>query len=731
MDSDSDDDQPATKTIDNASKVAKPDLFHGDRHKYEAWILQMDLYFLFSNVPKEKQALFAGTYLRGSAEHWAKPFMKAKLQGDDDANVFKSWEHFKGASATIFGISNEVSQAVRVIQNLRQKGSCAEYAAKFQEYAQLTDWDNVALQEMYRRGLKEEVKDELMRYSARTDSLNLLIQASIEIDDRLYERRMEKKYDGKGRYDPEFRNNNRPNIGKFRPRGQFNRYDNNRRQEPYYGAQPMELDNTQRSARPGGGRGKPGRKPMGGKKNFKCYACDKEGHIAKNCPSKNMVSRREFNFIARTSDADKENVAPHDGPQNENLEPELEEEEGLAENQQEHDLDQLYGDTAQRIIRGEIQMDLSEFISQYYDLLEAIRENPNFSRALVLQMLREVNRYQEMPDSDDDELEQNVDRLRQHASLDWTACYDDSCRVHLPEKENANWYPRAPRNERSIVGITRRPDGSFRTVVDYRRLNEITRQEPRELNMIRFSKYPTPPSTSEKPGSQEPLHAIDESDEETSYLQFMEEEIDDSEEENEATEDDTSNDEDDEPHQDLTNTEVKVQGFPTLFHIINIIQKAQDEIFPVMGNQRYLDAQALDRTLDRVRLAVWSYPLTRSAVDYKDIVRERVPIGSLFSPEGYATPDGCFVSKSMRGTVNLLKGRFHETQLHQHKNAEQVTRLAIQVKQYRDHQPTMLTWYHHNEAPPTVQSMAEEQRHITTSLQATRTWMAKNSSASW
>jgi hypothetical protein len=85
----------------------------------------------------------------------------------------------------------------------------------------------------------------------------------------------------------------------------------------------------------------------------------------------------------------------------------------------------------------------------------------------------------------------------------------------------------------------------------------------------------------------------------------------------------------------------------------------------------------------------------------------------------------------MRGTVNLLKGRFHETQLHQHKNAEQVTRLAIQVKQYRDHQPTMLTWYHHNEAPPTVQSMAEEQRHITTSLQATHTWMTKNSSASW
>jgi len=46
---------------------------------------------------------------------------------------------------------------------------------------------------MYRRGLKEIVKDELMRYRGDVDTLNALIEASIELDDKLYERSMEKR----------------------------------------------------------------------------------------------------------------------------------------------------------------------------------------------------------------------------------------------------------------------------------------------------------------------------------------------------------------------------------------------------------------------------------------------------------------------------------------------------------------------------------------------------------
>jgi hypothetical protein len=65
---------------------------------------------------------------------------------------------------------------------------------------------------MYRRGLKENVKDELIRTSEKIENLDKLIRITIEIDDNLYERAMERRYDiapyGKSSYVPYRSNNN-------------------------------------------------------------------------------------------------------------------------------------------------------------------------------------------------------------------------------------------------------------------------------------------------------------------------------------------------------------------------------------------------------------------------------------------------------------------------------------------------------------------------------------------
>ena len=47
---------------------------------------------------------------------------------------------------------------------------------------------------MYYCGLKDIVKDELMRHRARQTTLDELCQAAIEVDNRLYKRYIEKKY---------------------------------------------------------------------------------------------------------------------------------------------------------------------------------------------------------------------------------------------------------------------------------------------------------------------------------------------------------------------------------------------------------------------------------------------------------------------------------------------------------------------------------------------------------
>jgi hypothetical protein len=58
----------------------------------------------------------------------------------------------------------------------------------------LTRWDEEALKVIYRRGLKENVKDEVIRLKADLETLDNLIVETIGIDDILYERLIEKRY---------------------------------------------------------------------------------------------------------------------------------------------------------------------------------------------------------------------------------------------------------------------------------------------------------------------------------------------------------------------------------------------------------------------------------------------------------------------------------------------------------------------------------------------------------
>ena len=45
---------------------------------------------------------------------------------------------------------------------------------------------------MYRKDLKKSIKDEFIRYDDEINNLNRLIEANIELDDKLYERAMKK-----------------------------------------------------------------------------------------------------------------------------------------------------------------------------------------------------------------------------------------------------------------------------------------------------------------------------------------------------------------------------------------------------------------------------------------------------------------------------------------------------------------------------------------------------------
>jgi len=78
---------------------------------------------------------------------------------------------------------------------LTQRIFAAEYAARFQEYANLIEWDDVALMTMFRRDLKDNLKNEIMRDGRFINDMFDLIEVAIDLDDKLYKRAMKKRYD--------------------------------------------------------------------------------------------------------------------------------------------------------------------------------------------------------------------------------------------------------------------------------------------------------------------------------------------------------------------------------------------------------------------------------------------------------------------------------------------------------------------------------------------------------
>ncbi|KXL44178.1 MAG: hypothetical protein FE78DRAFT_32883 [Acidomyces sp. 'richmondensis'] len=136
---------------------------------------------------------------------------------------------------------------------------------------------------MFRRGLKDSVKDELIRDGRTNKDLDELIRTAIDLDDKLYERNMERRHDTRVR-----------GSAGYVPRRSWTTKGN----APVDKGDPMELDVTYKVKKGSDQKGKSN--PKKKREGLKCYACGKAGYIAKNCRSKNKVQRRQFNMTIGT-----------------------------------------------------------------------------------------------------------------------------------------------------------------------------------------------------------------------------------------------------------------------------------------------------------------------------------------------------------------------------------------------------------------------------------------------
>jgi hypothetical protein len=169
-----------------------------------------------------------------------------------------------------FGDIDATRTAERKLQKIRQQTSASVYASEFQQIISYLDLPDRAYIPYFEAGLKPDVKDELARID-RPDTLDKLIEIAVKIDNRINERKYERR-----------------EIDQWK-RGKshgFNRFSNGRRDrapprdnDPY-GPKPMELDATQDE------------QDERRKKNL-CFTCGEPGHRARECKQKRPYEKRQ------------------------------------------------------------------------------------------------------------------------------------------------------------------------------------------------------------------------------------------------------------------------------------------------------------------------------------------------------------------------------------------------------------------------------------------------------
>ena len=202
--------------------------------------------------------------IRLTPRHYA--YLKIS-EGCDRTCTFCSIPKMRGKHATkpieevlkeAFGDPDETQSAERQLHQLHQKGPASDYAAKFRQVAAHLEWDDDPLMVAFYQGLKDEVKDELIKED-RPNTLAEYIATAVKIDDRLYERRQEKRKNGGGGW-KQFKNNTNAANAKAKRRHPSTAYGHH--------SGPMEIDMAQKKF---------------GKPKGKCYNCNKEGHFAREC----------------------------------------------------------------------------------------------------------------------------------------------------------------------------------------------------------------------------------------------------------------------------------------------------------------------------------------------------------------------------------------------------------------------------------------------------------------
>ncbi|MBW0469326.1 hypothetical protein O181_009041 [Austropuccinia psidii MF-1] len=109
---------------------------------------------------------------------WIEPYL-SNLTNQDSNCLLNSWISFESQLFTLFGDPNEFRKAEEEFYSLRMKEG---------------DWGERALNHHFRKGFPSRILDQLTSHPSRIDSLQALIDITLELDTSYHERQKEKSH---------------------------------------------------------------------------------------------------------------------------------------------------------------------------------------------------------------------------------------------------------------------------------------------------------------------------------------------------------------------------------------------------------------------------------------------------------------------------------------------------------------------------------------------------------
>ena len=176
---------PSTQGIAREPKIGLPIEFDGARSQFRGFLNQVRLVIQMhpSRYPTDASRVgLVGTLLSGTTLAWFAPLL------EKESPLLNNFEEFISEFKACFGDTDSVRTTINKIRRLRQGDRPASaYAADFRLLATDIPWDDQALMEKFRYGLRNDVNDLLLTFPEEPKSLTEAISRAVRCDNRLFE----------------------------------------------------------------------------------------------------------------------------------------------------------------------------------------------------------------------------------------------------------------------------------------------------------------------------------------------------------------------------------------------------------------------------------------------------------------------------------------------------------------------------------------------------------------